>query len=70
MANLSFRKAARKQAKIKIGLQGSSGSGKSWIFRSIVRHDSAAKYATHSAGKVASVPLERLPLIPLQSTPL
>jgi hypothetical protein len=41
-----------------------------WIFRSIVRHDSAAKYATHSAGKVASVPLERLPLIPLQSTPL
>lgn len=30
MANLSFRKAARKQAKIKIGLQGSSGSGKSY----------------------------------------
>ncbi|WP_144603821.1 AAA family ATPase [Algoriphagus algorifonticola] len=30
MTNLSFRKAARKQAKIKIGLQGSSGSGKSY----------------------------------------
>ncbi|WP_375582230.1 AAA family ATPase [Cyclobacterium xiamenense] len=30
MENLNFRKAARKQAKIKIGLQGSSGSGKSY----------------------------------------
>lgn len=30
MENLSFRKAARKQAKIKIGLQGSSGSGKTY----------------------------------------
>lgn len=30
MENLSFRKAARRQAKIKIGLQGSSGSGKSY----------------------------------------
>lgn len=30
MQNLNFRKAARKQAKIKIGLQGSSGSGKSY----------------------------------------
>lgn len=30
MKDLQFRKAARKQAKIKIGLQGSSGSGKSY----------------------------------------
>lgn len=30
MENLNFRKAARRQAKIKIGLQGSSGSGKSY----------------------------------------
>lgn len=30
MSNLNFRKAARKQAKIKVGLQGSSGSGKSY----------------------------------------
>ncbi|TFV93183.1 AAA family ATPase [Algoriphagus kandeliae] len=30
MSNLNFRRAARKQAKIKIGLQGSSGSGKSY----------------------------------------
>lgn len=30
MEHLNFRKAARKQAKIKIGLQGPSGSGKSY----------------------------------------
>lgn len=30
MENLNFRKAARKQAKVKIGLQGPSGSGKSY----------------------------------------
>lgn len=30
MENLQFRKAARQRAKIKIGLQGSSGSGKSY----------------------------------------
>ena len=41
-----------------------------WIFRCIVRHDSATKYATHSGAKYASIPLERLPIIPLQSTPL
>ena len=41
-----------------------------WIFRYIVRHDSATKYATHSGAKYASIPLERLPIISLQSTPL
>jgi hypothetical protein len=41
-----------------------------WIFRCIVRHDSATKYTTHSGAKYASIPLERLPIIPLQSTPL
>jgi hypothetical protein len=42
----------------------------SWIFRSIVRHHSAAKVASHSAPKFSTVPLQRWPLIPLQSTPV
>jgi len=41
-----------------------------WIFRCKGRHDSDTKYATHSATKVATIPLERSPLIPEQSTPL
>jgi hypothetical protein len=41
-----------------------------WIFRCKVRHDSATKHATDSGAKYASIPLERLPVIPLQSTPL
>ena len=41
-----------------------------WIFRYIVLHDSARKYTTDSGAKYASIPLERLPIIPLQSTPL
>jgi hypothetical protein len=35
-----------------------------WIFRCKGRHDSDTKYATHSATKVARIPLERSPLIP------
>jgi hypothetical protein len=41
-----------------------------WIFRCIVLHDSATKYATRSGAKYTSIPRERLPIIPLQSTPL
>ena len=42
----------------------------SWIYRSIVRHDSATKVATDSGAKFSTVPLQRWPLIPLQSTPV
>ena len=41
-----------------------------WIYRSIVRHDSATKVATDSGAKFSTVPLQRWPLIPLQSTPV
>jgi len=46
-------------------------NSQNWIFRCKGRHDSATtKYATHSAPKVATIPLQSTPLIPLQSTPL
>jgi len=41
-----------------------------WIFRSIVRHHSAAKVASDSDAKFSTVPLQRWPLIPLESTPV
>lgn len=69
-----FYKYDKIRDSFKTGKVGSKGVffelHRNWIFRCIVRHDSATKYTTYSGAKSTSIPLERLPIIPLQSTPL